>query len=103
MNSDIEDLNNIINDNEGKYKKHPLNRNLPEAAVERIASMLLEKLGYDESWPYYCKVARLIPAQTLEKLANDAKEVGKHPGKLFTFLTKNEIARLYDRSEDINS
>jgi len=99
MNNGIEPISNIINDNEERFNKTSLNIDIDEDDVERIADRLVEKLGYAESRPYYCKVARLLPETTLERLADTAKEVGYHSGRLFTYLTKKEIARLYNKSE----
>lgn len=94
MNNGIEKLDNIFNDNEGKYKPSNTQIDLPPAAVDRIADMLEEKLhGGTESRSYYCWVARQLPAQTLERLADTAHEIGRHPGKLFTFLTKHEMSK----------
>lgn len=93
MNNGTESLSEIINDNEPKYRKPSLDIVIDEGRVEVIADLLVEKLGYVGSRPYYCKVARLIPWDILERLAIVAKETGRHSGKLFTHLTKQEIAR----------
>lgn len=91
MNS-TEPISNYLNDNERFTRKTSLSIVIDEKQVERIADRLVDKLGYSESRPYYCKVARLLPEATLERLADTAKEVGNHPGRLFTYLTKQEIA-----------
>jgi hypothetical protein len=105
MNNGTEEQSNNINDNDalgisfndidGRFKKPGFNDELSIEAIDRIADMLEGKLGVSEpsSRPYYCTVARLLPAATLERLADTAKEVGKHPGRLFTYLTKKEIAK----------
>src|SRR3990167_7030066 len=100
MSNDIQPLSKSFSDIEGRLKKRPEKLNIPEDAVDRIADMLESKVhGNLESRPYYCKVARLLPAQTLERLVDTALEVGSHPGKLFTYLTKKEIARKYTDSD----
>ncbi len=93
-------IGNILNDNERFSSTTSLNNVIDETTVERIADMLLRKLGYPESRPYYCKVARLLPESTLERLADKAKELGRHTGKLFTYLTKQEIRKLGVRHEE---
>lgn len=95
MNNDTESLNSYFNDNEDRYRKRKI-LNLPEDAVDRIADMLEAKLGSPDSRPYYCKMARCIPANTLERLAVTANEVGRDPGKLFTYLTKKELQDDYN-------
>jgi len=107
MNNGTEEQSNNINDNdnddlsisfsdiEGRFSKPVFNGDLPIEAIDRIADILEDKLGVSEpsSRPYYCWVARLLPAATLERLADTAKEVGRDPGRLFTYLTKKEIAK----------
>jgi hypothetical protein len=99
MNNDTESLSNIINDNEGRYlsPKLSLVKKLPEEVVDHIADMLERKLagteGYTDSRGYFAKVARLLPSQTLERLADTAIEKGRYPGRYFTALTKHEIAK----------
>jgi len=94
-----ERINSIINANElfNKAKQKPA---VSEGEIDRIADMLVTKLGYPESRRYYCKVARLLDSNTLERLAVSALEVGAHPGKLFTYLTKKDIAKMH-RGEPI--
>jgi hypothetical protein len=94
-----ENINNIINVNDARFSKKNFKLNIPETEVERIADKLVDKLGYPLSKPYYCKVARLIPENTLERFADTEKEVGRNGGRLFTFLTKKEISKLYPNGE----
>lgn len=92
MNNGTEPISNYFNDNE-RYKKKSHDIKISEDTVDRIADRLVAKLGYQDSRPYYCKVARLLPEATLERLADTAKEIGRHPGVLFTYLTKKEIQK----------
>ena len=91
MNNGTEPIGNYLNDNGRFVRKFSMVDGIDENEVERIADRLVNKLGYPDSRPYYCKVARLLPGTTLERLADTAKEVGNHPGRLFTYLTKKEI------------
>ncbi|HEY5268011.1 MAG TPA: hypothetical protein VII94_02660 [Candidatus Saccharimonadales bacterium] len=109
MNSDNERINNNSNDNgtnnisfnvNERFKRETPQIKLTESEVEGIAHMLLDRLGYETSWKYYCKVARLIPVNTLERLAIKANEKGDHPGRYFTFLTQREIERIFGQSKD---
>jgi hypothetical protein len=94
MNNGTEPINNYLTGNERYKRKQPMVIDIDEDGVERVANRLVDLLGYSDSRPYYCKVARLLPEATLERLAVTAKESGKHPGRLFTYLTKKEIRRL---------
>lgn len=98
MNNDTESIGNYLNDNVRYTRKLNLTLEIDEDEVDKVADQLVEKLGktpgYTDSRAYYCKVARLIPGPTLERLANDAIECGKYPGKLFTYLTKKELKRI---------
>lgn len=88
----MEHINKTINDNESKFISTSLN-NVNELEVDKIADWLVEKMCNPKSRPYYCKVARLLPRNTLERFANTENEIGKHSGKLFTFLCEQEIRR----------
>ena len=91
----MEHINKTINDNEDKFKKPSM---INESEVDKIADWLVEKMGYLNNRPYYCKVARKLPKDTLERFADYERDRGKHSGNLFTFLCEQEIARKINRN-----
>ena len=101
MNNATEPIGSVINDSVGKLNRLSKTSVIDEKEAERNADWLVEKLGYGfKSRNYYFRVACQLPRQTLERLADMALEVGDHPGKLFTYLTKKEISKIEGRNED---
>ena len=86
----MKEISGIINDNDGRFKKPKQWVPPSEVEIDRIADILVDMLGRPESREYYCKVARHLPEATLVRIAVTAREIGREPGKLFTFLTKKE-------------
>jgi len=80
----VQNHNINANDNDNVFDK--------SKNVERIAHQLVDKLGSEGSFEFYCKVAyKLSEAMIWSNYEKAAK--GKNPGGLFNWLCRKDMSR----------
>ncbi len=72
--------NNNVNDNGFSKSKE----------AEKIAYTLVDKLGSQKSFPFYCKVAYNLPERKIWNNLETAMK-GKNPGGLFNWLCRRDL------------
>lgn len=87
MNNNVNEIvslkpNYNVNDNEFDNSK----------AAERIAYTLVDKLGSQQSFPFYCKVAYSLPEHKIWANLETALK-GNNPGGLFNWLCRRDMSR----------
>lgn len=92
--NDIVRVNTTYNDNDIVKGNTAVNSNFDKSKqVEAIALKLVGKLGSEDSYKFYCKVAYKLPEHKIWNNLETALN-GRSPGALFNWLCRRDMGSL---------